>query len=88
MRGRNPHVPTPGVIGTSEWRSITFTVTTLKDHDPNDRAYIRLHLHGATGTTWYDQVRVQEVLATEFPQDSPSGEPHTSTTVRQIELDI
>lgn len=57
--GLNMFFPT-GLSGTNDWQQVEKTFTTPAT--PNATWYVRLRLRNASGTAWYDDVNLQEVL--------------------------
>jgi Carbohydrate binding domain len=57
--GGNWFVPTGGISGTNDWQLVEKIFTTPEI--PNTNWYIRLRLREASGTVWYDNVKLQEL---------------------------
>ena len=65
---QNIFLPTSGYLGSQSWTKQGFTVTTgasVGTPDGKIQPYLRLYLRGATGTVWFDAVRLQEADAAE-----------------------
>ena len=61
--GAHVTLPKQGVSGTSDWRNVEFTFKTaaaLGEKEP--QGYVRLMLVGASGTAWFDEVELREIV--------------------------
>ncbi|MBT3375431.1 MAG: DUF4838 domain-containing protein [Lentisphaerae bacterium] len=61
--GNNQFVPKGGFRGTFGWTQMGFPIRAPDAFDPNAKPYIRLSLANATGTVWYDDIRLRETDA-------------------------
>jgi hypothetical protein len=59
----NQFMPKGGLRGTFDWTQIGFPIHAPDAFDPGAKPYIRLSLTNATGTIWYDDVRLRETDA-------------------------
>jgi hypothetical protein len=57
--GNNNFFPRGGFRGTFPWTKVGFEIPAPPALDPEGRPYIRMSLANATGTVWYDDVRIR-----------------------------
>jgi len=63
QNGNNNHVPTGGYRGSFDWTKAAFVIEAPAQFDEGARPYVRMYLTNATGTVWYDDVRIRELTA-------------------------
>ena len=63
QENNNQFMPKGGFRDTFHWSKVGYRIAAPKALDPGARPYIRLSLVNATGTVWYDDVRLRETTA-------------------------
>jgi len=63
QHNNNQFVPKGGFRGTFDWTKTGFVIHAPSAFDAKARPYIRLSLTNATGTVWYDDIRIRETDA-------------------------
>ena len=58
---RNRNFPSGGVCGTVDWLHRSFEFVTSPLTNEKKQAFLRVGLYGATGTAWFDGVRLEEI---------------------------
>lgn len=61
QEGNNLFVPTGGYRESFDWTKAGFELRAPAVFDPDAKPYIRMSLTNATGTVWYDDVRLREI---------------------------
>jgi len=56
----NQFLPQGGLRGTFGWTQMGFPIAATQSFDTDARPYIRMSLVNATGTVWYDDIRLRE----------------------------
>lgn len=63
QEGNNLFVPTGGYRESFDWTKAGFELRAPAVFDPGAKPYLRMSLTNATGTVWYDDVRLRELDA-------------------------